>query len=187
VTRPMLRLTPLLAALLLSLAVAPAASAASRDAIIKDCADDGSLQGKYSASELRDARKNLPSDVAEYTDCADVLRRAELPDRGGDGGAGGGAGGGGGSTAAGGGTPLVPETDADRQELSRAVADGDQPVTVNGEKVVPGASGLTGGGSRNGLPGALLAGLILIGIGGIGLAVPALKKLPFLRGTPGIG
>ena len=65
--------------LILLLAAPPrAAAAATRDEIIRDCADDGALQGDYSPAELRDARQNLPSDVAEYTDCGDVLRRAEL-------------------------------------------------------------------------------------------------------------
>ena len=77
--------------LALLLAAAPA-QASVRDKIIQDCADDGVLQGDYSPQQLRDARQNLPSDVAEYTDCADVLRRAELPDRSGGSGAAGGGG-----------------------------------------------------------------------------------------------
>ena len=44
--------------------------------ILRDCADDGDLQGDYSPSELRDARQNIPSDIDEYTDCRDVLARA---------------------------------------------------------------------------------------------------------------
>src|SRR3954449_2910186 len=115
------RLMPFIIGLALILVVAPPALAASRGKIIRDCADDGQLQGPYSQSELRDARQNLPSDVAEYTDCADVLRRAELPDRSnaGGGGSGGGGGGSGGGTSAGGGSgggPITASTDADRKE-----------------------------------------------------------------------
>src|SRR3954449_8987509 len=113
------RLMPFIIGLALILVVAPPALAASRGKIIRDCADDGQLQGPYSQSELRDARQNLPSDVAEYTDCADVLRRAELPDRSnsGGGGAGGGATGGGADAAVGGGGGgqlLAPATPADQ-------------------------------------------------------------------------
>src|SRR3712207_9554893 len=71
----MLRLA--LACLLLGLIVAvPAANAASTTQILRDCADDGVLQGNYSPSELRKARKNIPTDTDEYTDCRDVLARA---------------------------------------------------------------------------------------------------------------
>ena len=54
----------------------PAANAASTTQILRDCADDGVLQGDYSPSELRKARQNIPTDTDEYTDCRDVLARA---------------------------------------------------------------------------------------------------------------
>ena len=68
------------------------ALASTRAKIISDCADDGVLEGHYSPSQLRDAAQHLPSDVAEYTDCASLLQRAEAaaPAGGGDGGGGGG-------------------------------------------------------------------------------------------------
>src|SRR3954470_14450515 len=62
--------------LLLALVAAPAANAASSTQILRDCADDGVLQGNYSPSELRRARRNIPTDTDEYTDCRDVLARA---------------------------------------------------------------------------------------------------------------
>ena len=71
----MLRLA--LGCLLLGLVVGvPAANAAGTTQILRDCADDGVLQGNYSPSELRKARKNIPTDTDEYTDCRDVLSRA---------------------------------------------------------------------------------------------------------------
>ena len=70
----MLRLV--LACLLLGLVAVPAANAASTTQILRDCADDGVLQGDYSPSELRKARQNIPTDTDEYTDCRDVLARA---------------------------------------------------------------------------------------------------------------
>src|SRR3954449_10746291 len=71
----MLRLA--LACLVLGLfVVVPAANAAGTTRILRDCADDGVLQGDYSPAELRKARQNIPTDTDEYTDCRDVLARA---------------------------------------------------------------------------------------------------------------
>ena len=56
--------------------VAPAhASAAS---VIRDCSEDGVLNGNYSQSELDGALEQLPSDLDEYTDCRAVIRSAQL-------------------------------------------------------------------------------------------------------------
>ena len=186
--RPMPRPTIIVAGLLLALVLATPAQAASRGQIIRDCADDGQLQGSYTQSELRDARQNLPSDVAEYTDCADVLRRAELPDRrrsasgGGEsgGGADGGATGGTGAGGSGGG-PLTPTTDADRQELAKAATSGGAGVEIGGQSIVPGAAGLGGDAVRNGVPAALVVVLVLLALGAAALAVPAVRRTLPLR------
>jgi hypothetical protein len=176
-------LTALLALLALWVAAPAPASAAGRDKIIQDCADDGQLQGDYSPSELRDARKNLPSDIAEYTDCADVLRRAEIGE-GGSAGAGGNAGGGGagGGSAggAGGGTSLdggggretlTPANGAERAGLEKARTDGAAPVAVNGTPVRPGAAGFSRDATRNDMPTSLLFAIIALALLGlIGLA-----------------
>lgn len=71
---------------------ATAAQAGYRDAI-KDCADDGVLQGTYTKQELTQARKHLPSDLREYSDCDPVLAAAlaSLANKGKGGKAGGGA------------------------------------------------------------------------------------------------
>ncbi len=52
---------------------APAAASATPRQVIRDCADDGALSRKYSNSELRKARDNLPTDLAEYSDCRDLI------------------------------------------------------------------------------------------------------------------
>jgi hypothetical protein len=54
----------------------PSAAQASASAVIRDCAQDGHLDGHYSNAELRQARDNLPSDLAEYSDCGDVIGAA---------------------------------------------------------------------------------------------------------------
>jgi hypothetical protein len=56
----------------------PAAARADYRAAIRDCADDGVLQGTYTKQDLLQARKHLPTDLREYSDCSNVLSRALL-------------------------------------------------------------------------------------------------------------
>lgn len=180
-TRSPVRIVLILTTALLALAPATAL-ADKRDQIIRDCSDDGRLQGNYSKSEIRDARQNMPSDVAEYTDCEDVLRRAENPDRGGTTGTpGGGTTPGGTAGGTDGREPIVPMTDADRSTLAATAAKGDEPVVVDGKAITPGASGLAPGSTRNGVPGTLLVVLILLGLGGAAALVPAARRIDVAR------
>lgn len=50
---------------------------ASTDAILQDCNDDGVLNGDYSKSDLQNALGNIPSDLAQYSDCEGLIS-AEL-------------------------------------------------------------------------------------------------------------
>lgn len=70
--------TGLLAGVLALGVLAPAASAASGTKVVSDCADDSKLSKKYTAAEYADALKHIPTDVDEYTDCRDIIRRAQL-------------------------------------------------------------------------------------------------------------
>ena len=65
-------------AVLAALLVAPTAAHAdgTRTKILRDCQDDGILQGNYTAAQMRDARENQPAELLEYSDCGDVLTRA---------------------------------------------------------------------------------------------------------------
>lgn len=160
----MLRLV--LAWLLLGLVAVEAATAASTTQILRDCADDGVLQGTYTPSELRKARKNIPTDTDQYTDCRDVItraanRKAAAASGGGDGAA----------NAVGrdpGGPPEVPQTPDDQKALDEAYARGHDPVEVDGRRLVPGAAGLTAAAARTDLPPTLIVALILLG--GLALA-----------------
>jgi hypothetical protein len=175
VTRLMFRLATAVLCLL-ALFAAPA-QASTRNKIIKDCADDGVLQGHYSPSDLRDAQQHLPSDVAEYTDCSDVLRRAETP--GGAGGSGGSTPGGSAASAAGGNSAaplLTASTPADAKALADAAKAGQQPVKINGQSIIPGAAGLRTGATRNGIPGTLAVVLVLLSFAGGALTIPAVRK-----------
>lgn len=54
--------------LLASAAIAPGVAMASGDDVIADCVA-GQLKSSYSAADYREALADLPTDVAEYTDC----------------------------------------------------------------------------------------------------------------------
>ena len=188
----MLRLV--LAGLVFLLAIAPAADAASTTQILRDCADDGVLQGHYTPSELRKARQNIPADTDQYTDCRDVIARAAGRGAAGDGnGSGGGAGGGsGGSGGDPGGPPVVPNGPDDQKALDDAYARGHAPVDLNGLRIDPAAAGLSAGAARNDLPATLIVLLVLLGalalaglVSGVRSGFPA--RLAALRAHVGRG
>jgi hypothetical protein len=178
VARAMPRL--LLVMVLTLLVAAPAAHAGTRSDIIADCFDDGKLDGNYTASQIRDARNNLPADVDQYSDCRDVLARA----LGGSGSSkvGGGAGadalGGGGGAS---GEPLTSSGPDEAQALAEAGAAGNAPVQVGGGAILPGAAGFTSGAARNDLPATLLVALILLGFAAVGAAVPYVRRRVLAR------
>lgn len=162
----------LLVMVLTLLVAAPAAMAGTRADIVRDCFDDGKLDGNYTASQIRDARNNLPADVDQYSDCRDVLARA-LGGSGSNAVAGGGAPGGGGS-----GGPLKPSGPAEQRALDAAAAKaGDKPVQVGDTTVVPGAAGLGADAARNDIPPTLLAALVLLGLAALAAAAPFTRNV----------
>lgn len=70
------------------------AGAAGVSAPVADCSAHGKLTRHYSVSQLRSALATMPADVAEYTNCPDVIRRALLAAIGPINGSGSGGGGG---------------------------------------------------------------------------------------------
>jgi hypothetical protein len=146
----------------------PAAAWASGDAVIKDCTDDGAIQGHYSQKDYRDALNNLPTDVDEYTDCRDVINRAQVGGTGGTGGSGGSGGTGGaagGTTAPANGDPLSGATSAERKAVGDAGAGGaSKPISIGGQMVQPGKLGFGGLGSPTTLPASLIAVLVALAL-----------------------
>jgi hypothetical protein len=161
------------------LVAAPAAMAGTRADIVKDCFFDGDLDGNYTASQIRDARNNLPADVDQYSDCRDVLSRALGGSGSKDSGAFGGGGGGGGPAE-----PLTPSGPDEERALDAAAAQGgDKPVQVGEGTIVPGASGFSAGAPRSDIPGTLLAALILLAAAALAAAAPYARRtaVPFVR------
>lgn len=54
----------------------PKPTKAAADRVIADCVQDGDLDKVYRTGVLKLALRRLPSDVRNYTDCADVIRAA---------------------------------------------------------------------------------------------------------------
>jgi hypothetical protein len=49
-----------------------------KDTIIKDCTYNGVIDGKYSASDLKNALNNMPADADQYGDCRSLINEALL-------------------------------------------------------------------------------------------------------------
>jgi hypothetical protein len=152
------------------LALASPALAGGGEKVIRDCTDDGVLQGHYTQAELSDALANLPTDVDEYTDCRNVIRHAQLGGAGGGGGSGGAGGGGGGGTSGGappppGTDPLASATPEERAAVERVVSRAQKHhtgVQLGRSVVRPGTLGFSGLSSLSTLPTVLLVVLTLI-------------------------
>ena len=152
-----------MAAMLAALTVAAPAAYSSPMSVIRDCSEDGVLNGKYSASELDGALEQLPSDLDEYTDCRAVIRRAQLGSAGDK------------HRAAK--RPAVadrvdataPPTAGEQREIAKARG-SQKPVRIGGIGVHPGASGapFKSAGFGTDLPTLVL--LVLIGLGASMLA-----------------
>jgi len=172
----------------LAMLALPAPAFASADQVIKDCARDGKLDRKYSNSELRRARNNLPADLDEYSDCRDVIASAIK---------------GGSDKGLGAGSPGVGATNpqgeavaqAEDQSDLAAIASGkgEKPtVDVGGTSLSPDSSGFFNlGGAANEVPLPLLLALILLGLfalasglGALRERVPAVAQVPLLSKIP---
>ena len=165
---PKIRHTLFLAALLCALVLPSTAMANTARDAIGDCAEDGVLDANYSNKVLRKALKELPTDLAEYTDCADVLAAAITGGQGND---------------RRGGTPsttpanpaLVTETGAQaaaqqdidelRRKAATASAQGPEKVQIADKDITPGEGGVfdrAGSTDANVLPLPLLLSLIAL-------------------------
>lgn len=169
----------LIAVLLLGL---PAAARASGANVIRDCADDGRLGKQYSQTDLRDADRNLPSDIDEYTDCRSVIRAAMH--------------GGSGST----GSPppgaimtpsgAIAANPDDVKALAAVQAKNakgkTKPVSIAGQEVTPGNAGLGGPlaglAASNSMPSSLVAAIAaLLVLAVVTAYLAAREKLPVVR------
>jgi hypothetical protein len=178
--------------------VAPAGASATPEQVIRDCGQDGTLNRKYSNSDLRKARDNLPTDLAEYSDCRDVISAAITGGSDKGGGRGSPGQGVGGAGAADPGEQGARAQDAaELQAITSGGAGGSKDdagprVQVGGEPVEPGGNGLFDlASASNELPTPLLIALICVGLlalagGSLALRqrMPALGRMPLVNKIP---
>jgi hypothetical protein len=138
----------LILALVASALLATPAFGSAKD-VIRECSEDGVLNGHYSHSELSKALDQLPSDLDEYTDCRAVIRSAELGSAKKHSGPGVGANV---DTAS-------PPSAEEQRKVAEAARDA-SPVNIGGSSVTPGAVSTAGVGAD--LPGLVLAVLIAL-------------------------
>jgi hypothetical protein len=127
------------------LSIAPAARADVGATIIERCTHGQSVGG-FSQQDYRRALQELPAEVEEYSDCANLIRRAQLA-------AAGGGAAGAGST----GTSAIPLTPSERATLGRIAKTGATPVRVGGQLVRPGVVHASPASALSSLPSPLLA------------------------------
>jgi hypothetical protein len=131
----------LLIALVLTLGITAPAGADVGATIINRCTHGQSLAG-FSQQDYRKALQELPTEVEEYSDCANLIRRAQLASASGAG-----------SGAA---PALIPLTPAERSTLKRALKAA-IPVQVGGQVVSPGVVNANIASALSSLPDPLLA------------------------------
>lgn len=170
----------------------PSAALASGAAVIKDCASDGKLDKKYTPADYADALKHIPTDVDEYTDCRDVIKRGQLGLGGTGGGSGSGSGGSGGGTGTAGGTgtggpggtaapatgnglnaydqALSTATPQERASVAQAGKTATAPLEVGGRQLRPDSLGHGDLASLNTLPTPLVIVLVLLGAAALAAA-----------------
>lgn len=158
------------------LMVAPVAAEASPSALITDCVTNGKIVGHYPLSDYIQALAHLPTDVDEYSDCSDVIRRAEE------------------TLAAGGRTaaaaaaaapanpranPLDTAAPAERAAVSQAAVNGGRSVELGGSVIQPGVVAARTSSVLNGMPTPLLIALAILG--SIALTLAGWRARKFVR------
>jgi hypothetical protein len=154
-----------------------AAMATNYHDAIRDCNDDGVLQGRYSIHTLQQARSHLPNSLREYSDCDSVLARAiAAAAKPGSGGTGGGNAApalgnpalttGSGAIASNAGEKSTLENQA-KKSTNDVAPTG---IRVGGRTLKPGTAGLSTSAVRaspNTLPTSLIAALIALAVMGL--------------------
>jgi len=174
---PMLRrlLTAAAAALCLLL---PASSAlASGAAVLVDCSDHGHLTKIYAQKDYKQALAQMPADLKQYTDCENIIRRAQ---RGVPGSTGGQA------------TAQNPFAGTATAEVARAQRDiavartsGGAEQSIGGALVTPGALSYRHVSAITKLPTPLLVLIVLILLATAGFAVHVIRSRSGRPGEPG--
>jgi hypothetical protein len=154
----------LLLSLSLSLSASPPARADTASKILSACGR-GQVPSGYTQQGYKSALKKLSTFLSEYTDCEELIHKAQLAavggsPRGSSGGSGGSGPGGSGSPAA----PVAPPTPTEQRSLEHAHHSGAGPVRVGGQVISPGVVHANIASAFSSLPTPLLAvlGFLLV-------------------------
>ena len=156
----------LLATAALALALAPGASADVGETIIQRCTHGQSLAG-FSPRAYSRALKELSADAEEYTDCAALIRQAQLA-------AASHSSGGGPSEAAS--AVATTATPKEQRAIAHAAKVGSTPVSLEGQVVHPGVVHASVASALSTLPVPLLAMLALMLAGVLTAAGSSVRK-----------
>lgn len=160
VARPLVAARSAVAALLAMaalLAAAAPAEASEATKIVERCTHGESLGG-FSQNGYREALKHLPTEVTEYSECANEIRKAELAAAGGTQGG-----------ASSGSAVALPLSAGERQAVLNAHRRGSAPVKIDGRTIEPGVVHADVASVTSTLPSSLLAILALVLAGGLAL------------------
>jgi hypothetical protein len=150
----------LLLALALLLLASPPARADNASKILSACGR-GQIPSGYTQQSYKSALKMMSTFLAEYTDCEELIHRAQLAavggssQHGGSGGAGSGGSGLGGSSSPS--APVAPPTPTEQRSLEHAHHSGAGPVRVGGQVISPGVVHANVASAFSSLPTPLLA------------------------------
>lgn len=156
----------LIIAFALAMLLVPAPALAGSGDVIRDCSEDGVLDGRYSQGELQGALNGLPSDLDEYTDCRSVIRSAALDRAGGKRGSDPDA-------AISRVNSGAPASKGENLRVAKASESGDA-VKIGDEQIKPGDAGFLAAGFNSNVPALLIALLVMFAmaaLGGTALAV----------------
>ena len=142
------------ALLIIFLSLAASAGADVGEKIILRCTHGESLSG-FTQKDYDKALKELETSSEEYTDCANLIHRAELAAAGAR--RGGPGAGSGSSTSAGAATPTAPATPAEQRDLNRAARSGSTPQRLGHQLIRPGVVPVDISSALSSLPNPLLA------------------------------
>lgn len=154
-------------AAIVSFAVAPPASANVGEAIVEKCTHGEPFNG-YTPADYREALKHMSTEASEYSDCPNLIRKAELAA------AGGGTGTSAGTAASSVALPLSP---TEQQAVRKAHSShGSSPVKVGDEPVFPGVVHANISSAINTLPHSLFALLAFLLAGVVLFAAGEVRK-----------
>lgn len=192
--RRVIHLIALAAAFIALALVLPTLAMASPSAVVRDCANDGSVDGNYSDADKRAALHQIPADLDEYSDCRSVIAGSIGPKAtASSGGPNDASGGGAGATGAPGSKAAVDRKARKARAKRRAHKRKVTEIALGDRQVDPRNAGvLNAADTANGMPLAVvlaLIALVLMVVGGTLITLGrrnhglsgALRRVPFPR------